>query len=258
MDQIKYEGKSILSKGYGVIPKLVMQSNISIEAKSIYAYMCSFAGGGQSAFPSVEKILIDLKISKNRFYKYRNELEEMNFIKVQKTRKDNRRGKNIYIINQIVFENDKKSKKSLRLQFEDIENEELQIEDIGFEDIENEDINNNKTNNNKTNNNITNNNNNIDVVVNKDFKKVLKGFNEKDTKSILKFCYENKIDVSTLEEKLKVVNGLKKVNNRVGALIKAIKEDWQPSSGQVNNNCNFSQRDYDYDDLEKKLLGWED
>lgn len=47
MDEIRYEGKSILSKGYGMIPKLVMQSDISIEAKAIYAYMCSFAGNGQ-------------------------------------------------------------------------------------------------------------------------------------------------------------------------------------------------------------------
>ena len=253
MDQIKYEGKSILCKGYGTIPKFIMQADISIESKAIYAYMCSFAGAGQSAFPSVEKIMKDLKISKNRFYKYRNELEKNNFIRVKKTRKDNKRGKNIYIINQFIFENDKKS---LYLQFEDIENEEVQIEDIGFEDIENKDINNNKTNNNKTNNNKTN-NNNIGVVVDKNFQKLLKGFDEKEIKSIIKFCYENEIGIEVVEEKLKIINGMKKVNSRVGALITAIKEDWKPNKGQVNNNCNFSQRDYDYDSLERQLLGWE-
>ncbi|MGU9358585.1 helix-turn-helix domain-containing protein [Clostridium perfringens] len=254
MDQIKYEGKSILCKGYGTIPKYIMQADISIESKAIYAYMCSFAGAGQSAFPSVEKIMKDLKISKNRFYKYRNELEKNNFIKVQKTRKDNKRGKNIYIINQFIFEN---VKKSLCLQFEDIENEEVQIEDIGFEDIENKDINNNRTNNNRTNNNNIN-NNKTDVVVNKDFQEVLKGFDESEIKSILKFCYENEFGIEVVEEKLKIINSMKKVNNRVGALIKAIKEDWKPNKGQVNNNCNFRQRDYDYDSLEKQLLGWEE
>ena len=253
MDQIKYEGKSILCKGYGTIPKFIMQADISIESKAIYAYMCSFAGAGQSAFPSVEKIMKDLKISKNRFYKYRNELEKNNFIRVKKTRKDNKRGKNIYIINQFIFENDKKS---LCLQFEDIENEEVQIEDIGFEDIENKDINNNKTNNNKTNNNNIN-NNNIGVVVDKNFQKVLKGFDEKEIKSILKFCYENEIGIEVVEEKLKIITGMKKVNNRVGALRTAIKEDWKPNKGQVNNNCNFTQRDYDYNSLERQLLGWE-
>ena len=85
MDEIRYEGRSILSKGYGIIPKLVMQSNISIESKAIYSYMCSFAGNGQSAFPSVEKIILELNISEKRFYKYRKELIDHGFIKIQKT-----------------------------------------------------------------------------------------------------------------------------------------------------------------------------
>ncbi|HAT4254991.1 TPA: hypothetical protein I9065_001357 [Clostridium perfringens] len=51
---------------------------------------------------------------------------------------------------------------------------------------------------------------------------------------------------------------MKRINNRVGALISAIKEDWKPNKGQANNNCNFNQRDYDYDSLEKQLLGWEE
>lgn len=254
MDQIKYEGKSILSKGYGVIPKLVMQSNISIEAKSIYAYICSFAGGGQSAFPSIEKIIKDLNISEPRFYKHRKQLIEFGFIKVQQNKLKGKVINNTYIILQVI---NNKSKEDTNIPYQ----QNVRTENVSTENVSTENIgsNNNKINNNITNNNIINNNNNTkDVVVYRNLKKVLKGFNEKDTKSILKFCYENKIDVSTLEEKLKVVNGLKKVNNRVGALIKAIKEDWQLSSGQVNNNCNFSQRDYDYDDLEKKLLGWED
>lgn len=97
------------------------------------------------------------------------------------------------------------------------------------------------------------------VVVDKseELKEILKGFDESEIKSILKFCYEKEIGIEVVEEKLKIINGMKKVNSRVGALIKAIKEDWKPNKGQVNNNCNFSQRDYDYDSLERQLLGWE-
>ena len=41
------------SKGYGKIPKLVMQDhNLTIEAKAIYAYFASYAGAGTNAFPS--------------------------------------------------------------------------------------------------------------------------------------------------------------------------------------------------------------
>ncbi|BDU89110.1 hypothetical protein SNUCP2_21930 [Clostridium perfringens A] len=257
MDQIKYEGKSILCKGYGTIPKFIMQADISIESKAIYAYMCSFAGAGQSAFPSVEKILMDLNISKDRFYKHRKELITNGFIKIERNRVRGKVMKNIYIIPQIVTSIDKEKpcpqNKEMDIKpipyFKDTE-----FKDTEFKDTENKDSNNNKTNNNKTNNNNIN-NNKTDVVVNMDFQKLLKGFDERDIKSILKFCFENEIGIEVVEEKLKIINGMKKVNNRVGALITAIKEDWKPNKGQVNNNCNFSQRDYDYDDLEKKTLG---
>ncbi|MDT7986951.1 helix-turn-helix domain-containing protein [Clostridium perfringens] len=262
MDQIKYEGKSILSKGYGIIPKLVMQSNISIEAKSIYAYMCSFAGNGETAFPSIEKIIKDLNISESRFYRHRKQLIEHGFIKVQQNKLKGKVINNTYIILQVISN---KENGTIDKPYPQNKGTEIkpypqiactEIACTEFACTENEGSNNNKTNNNKTNNNNIN-NNNIDVVVNMDFQKLLKGFDEKEIKTILKFCFENEIRIEIVEEKLKVINGMKKVNNRVGALIAAIKDDWQPSKGQVNN-CNFSQRDYDYDDLEKKLLGWEE
>lgn len=248
MDEIRYEGKSILSKGYGMIPKLVMQSNISIEAKAIYAYMCSFAGNGQSAFPSVEKIISDLKISDNRFYKYRRELVDCGFINIKRTRNKNRRDKNIYIINQTVYEG---------ISLKQYNN----FQHLQFEGLQNEGTNNNKTNNNKTNNNNVN-NNNREVVVDKEIKKILKGFTTKEISSVIKFCEENKVHVDVVEEKLKVLKSMKKVNNKVGALISAIKNDWKESS-EIDNSknhkeANFTQREYDYDDLEKKLLGWDE
>ena len=60
-DKLILEG--VMSKGYGTVPKLVMQDlNLSIEAKAIYSYLCSFAGAGKTAFPSVELIKSDLGI----------------------------------------------------------------------------------------------------------------------------------------------------------------------------------------------------
>lgn len=99
-----------------------------------------------------------------------------------------------------------------------------------------------------------------EVVVDKreDLKEVLKNFSSDEIKSLTEFCSNNKVSVDVVVEKLKIINQMKKINNRVGALIAAMKEDWQPNKVQVNNNCNFSQRDYDYDSLEKQLLGWEE
>lgn len=98
------------------------------------------------------------------------------------------------------------------------------------------------------------------VVVDKreELKEVLKSFSSDEIKSLTEFCSNNKVSVDVVVEKLKIINQMKKINNRIGALISAIKEDWQLNKGQVNKNCNFTQRDYDYDSLEKQLLGWEE
>ena len=257
MDEIRYEGKSILSKGYGMIPKLVMQSDISIEAKAIYAYMCSFAGNGQSAFPGVDRIIYELKITRRRFYKYRKELEDHGMIKVKKTRNGNRNSRNIYIIAQTIPD---------KCHFDTYQNEQYQNEQYQNEQYQNEQYQNDYTNNNKLNNNKLNNNNinnnNREVVVDKEVKKILKGFTSKEISSVIKFCEENKVHVDVVEEKIKVLKSMKKVNNKVGALISAIKNDWKESSGIDNSKnpkeANFTQREYDYDDLEKKLLGWDE
>lgn len=91
-----------------------------------------------------------------------------------------------------------------------------------------------------------------------ELKEVLKSFSSDEVKSLTEFCSNNKVSVDVVVEKFNIIKNFKKVNNRVGAIITAIKEDWKPNKGQVNNNCNFSQRDYDYDSLEKQLLGWEE
>lgn len=91
-----------------------------------------------------------------------------------------------------------------------------------------------------------------------EIEEVLKNFNTDEIESISKFCSKNNVSIDVVVEKFNIIKNLKKINNRVGALITAIKEDWKPNKGQVNNNCNFSQRDYDYDSLEKQLLGWEE
>lgn len=63
---------ALLSHGYGLSPQLVMRSKgLSIEAKALYGYLSSFAGAGDTAFPSTSRILEELDISKNRFYKIR-------------------------------------------------------------------------------------------------------------------------------------------------------------------------------------------
>ena len=125
-DEIKLEG--ILSKGYGIIPKIVTQdTGLTAEAKAIYSYLCSYAGAGQTAFPSVSLMVHHLDMSENRFYKHRKYLVDRGYVSIERVRTDNGFSKNIYTLNQSVP---------------------LQNEGIGNEGIQNEDIRNKGTNNN--------------------------------------------------------------------------------------------------------------
>lgn len=94
-NELKLTG--IWSQGYGNIPKLVMRdTNLSIEAKGLYAYLRSFSGAGNTAFPSVELICHDLQISEKRFRKGKDALIESGYITVKRERVPNGFSKNIY------------------------------------------------------------------------------------------------------------------------------------------------------------------
>ena len=98
-DELRVEG--ITYKGYGIIPKAVtLNPNLTIEAKAIYAYFASFSGGGNTAFPSRCKILADLKISKDRYYKHLHLLLDAGLITIQE-KKDSKFTKNIYTIKSV-------------------------------------------------------------------------------------------------------------------------------------------------------------
>ncbi|WP_066679362.1 helix-turn-helix domain-containing protein [Clostridium septicum] len=254
LDILSLGENSIYKNGYGIVSKLVMRDkNLSPESKAIYAYICSFAGSGTTAFPSAELMMSELKMSKNRFYKFRKELELNGYITVCKQRNGNRRERNIYMINSNI---------SQRLQNEDIQVEDIQNEDIQVEDIQNEPCNNNSINNNSINNNSINNNN-----IYKDLD--LKGISKTDKDSILKFCIENNVAVVVAKEKLNIIKTSRSLTNKVGAFIAAVKNNWSKTENNnksidKTSNLKFVQgasEENKYNEsiseLEKKLLGWD-
>ena len=97
-DQLRVEG--INFKGFGILPKYVMlDRDLTIEAKTIYAYFCSFAGNGDTTFPGRAKILADLSLSKNGYYKHFHLLTEQGYLKVTQEKVNNSRfAKNIYTL----------------------------------------------------------------------------------------------------------------------------------------------------------------
>lgn len=153
VDELKGEG--IMSKGYGIIPKLIMKDkSLSIEAKGIYAYIASYAGAGTTAFPSVDLICGDLNISENRFRKNKKLLIDYGYIEVKRVRdKGGSFGKNVYTIKQTVspptlqFEGmvptlqipcmDKPSMDIPSMEFEGTNNNSLNINSINNNNVKN-------------------------------------------------------------------------------------------------------------------------
>lgn len=134
---------NVMAQGYGIVPKVTMRdTRLSIESKAIYAYLCSFAGAGNTAFPSRELICHELNISINRFNKYKNELVAKGYITIKRERLENGFSKNIYTLTHNVG-----------IQNVDIGNEDIRTVDIQSVDIGNEYTNINSLNINNLNNN---------------------------------------------------------------------------------------------------------
>ena len=103
----KLELQGIYSNGYGTVAKKVMRDKtVSLAAKGIYSYLCSFCGGGTTCFPSRETICNDLGINKDTFTKHIKQLVDKNYITIQhkKINNNNKFCTNIYVVNLIVKE----------------------------------------------------------------------------------------------------------------------------------------------------------
>ena len=79
------EEEGILKRGFGSIPKYAMlDPNLSITAKAIYAYLCACAGNGTSTYPGRDTIVYHLGINKDTYHKYSKELRNSGYISVRK------------------------------------------------------------------------------------------------------------------------------------------------------------------------------
>ena len=116
--------------GYGNVYKTITKdSNLSIEAKGIYAYLSSYAGGKDVAFPSISLICHELNISEKRFYKHRKELIDKNIISVHRERTNNGFSKSIYTINHHFVHS-----QNVHVQNDNVRNESVQnvhVQNVG-------------------------------------------------------------------------------------------------------------------------------
>ena len=262
----------IMSQGYGFSPKAVMRdTRLTIEAKAIYSYMSSFAGAGLTAFPTIELQLHELGISKSRYYKHRKLLEDLGYITIKQTRIKGKsgkmvNGKNIYTIEQFPVEKEKVEVTQNKESHENIENtifsefpQNVYSQNSTAQKVE-------SNSNNLNSNNL--NSNNISSSSKED---------EEEVKKLLDICQLQKFKLSKKDIKsLLLVYSFDKIakaiitatsindeiKNYKGYIVAILNDFDKVKKVDIINTkkktkSNFTQRDYDYDSLEKQLLGWE-
>ncbi|WP_252255112.1 RepB family plasmid replication initiator protein [Clostridium sp. ZBS12] len=93
------------------------------------------------------------------------------------------------------------------------------------------------------------NTNNIKLV-----KSIIHNINDDGANKIFNAANGN---IENIKEKYSIISKFKTVKNLTGAMIQAIKEDLTINGISNITFNNFEGREYDYEDLEKKLLGWD-
>ena len=89
--------KLIYNSGFGILPKAVMiDPNLSLQAKGIFAYLVTYAGNSETAFPSQKTISYQLRISKDTVGKYIKELRENGYLEIEQKREGGRFSHNVY------------------------------------------------------------------------------------------------------------------------------------------------------------------
>lgn len=98
---------NILAKGYGKVPKVLMQDErLSGTAKLIYSYLSTYAKWSDEfeeesikAFPNVETICKDLQIHRKTFDKHKKSLVDTGYITIQKRKQNSNYVHNVYLFN---------------------------------------------------------------------------------------------------------------------------------------------------------------
>lgn len=114
-------------KGWGIVYQEIMRDrDISPEAKCIYAYLASLAGMKNVCYPSIDTLIYELGMSKNRIAKHMNQLLEKGIVEKVREHNGNLFGRNIY---RITHEEETLGEmRDFRpLENEDLENREVEI-----------------------------------------------------------------------------------------------------------------------------------
>lgn len=94
-------------RGFGTVERPIMRNKeLTGIARLIYAYLASFAGDKEEAWPSSKTVCEELIISRNTFYKHLNILKESGIISTrQENKSDGKFSKTIFTIHKLPYLN---------------------------------------------------------------------------------------------------------------------------------------------------------
>lgn len=151
-DEVRLQNTSILSDGYGLIPKKISRDkDLTMEAKAIYGYLASFAGSGGYCYPSKELMISELGTTEKRFNKNIKILKEHGYIKVHKRRKGNRNDSNLYELLMDIRDIEIAKKEFDTGRFDSGQFDRVQNDSGQFDSVQNDPPNINSFNNNSSN-----------------------------------------------------------------------------------------------------------
>ncbi|MCJ0960320.1 DnaD domain protein [Staphylococcus haemolyticus] len=194
-----------ITGGYGTVYKEVLKDkNLSIEAKAIYSYLSSYAGGKDTAFPSIGLICHELNISEKRFYKHRKELLDKNIISKTRERTNNGFSKTIYTINHHFVHGQ-------FVRVRNVHGQNVHGQNVGTKN------NNNKNNNNKNNNNKSD-TSQIFQLVSKELEMIQSPLKVQELEDELNLIKENKLEITGV-----AINYCKQNKKGINYLIKVLR-----------------------------------
>lgn len=196
-----------ITGGYGTVYKAVMKNpELSIEAKAIYSYLATYAGGKEIAFPSIKLICHELNISEKRFYKHRKELIEKEIISTHRERTNNGFSKTIYTINHHFVHS-----RFVHVQNDHGQNDHGQNVGTKNNSIKN---NNNKNNNSKSDSDTSQ----IFKLVSKELEMIQSPLKVQELEDELNLIKGNKLEITTV-----AINYCKQNNKGINYLIKVLR-----------------------------------
>ena len=83
--------------GYGLLPRVVMMDkNISLKAKGLFAYLCAYCGSRGFSYPKKKDILFHLGISEPTYYKALGQLKEAGYLETHQRKSAGRFSSNVF------------------------------------------------------------------------------------------------------------------------------------------------------------------